>query len=161
MARSDAGLVAGVGEPMRGDDGIGPAVVRTLHGHVPPGVRLVERVVEPTALLDLWSGSPLAVVVDAGRTGAPPGSILRLTEEELARAPAGTSTSSHGLSVRDAAELGRQLGRAPRRLLVYLVELAELGTGRALSPPVERARREAARRIASEFSDEPPPPRGP
>jgi hydrogenase maturation protease len=144
-------VVAGVGEPYRRDDGCGPAVVAALRGRVPPTVRLVERVAEPTALLDLWDGAGLVFVVDAMRSGAAPGTVRRLDSSEVAAvAPAGRTTSSHGLSVRDAVELGRALGRMPGRLVLYLVEAGELGQGEAISPAVARGVGEAADRIVAE-----------
>ncbi len=144
-------VVLGVGEPFRGDDGAGPEVVRRLRGRVPSTVRLIERVATPTDLIDRWDGAPLAVLVDAGRSGAPAGSVRRLDLAELAAAPSGGSTSSHGLSVRDAVELGRCLGRLPERFALFLIEVARTGTGQGLSPQVEEGVEEAARRIAREL----------
>ena len=144
-------VVAGVGEPYRRDDGCGPRVVAALRGRVAPSVRLVERVAEPTALLDLWEGTRLAVVVDAMRSGSAPGTVRRLEGSEVASAaPAERTTSSHGVSVRTAVELGRALHRLPERLVLYLVEAADLGPGEVLSPEVLRGVATAADRILEE-----------
>lgn len=145
-------VVVGVGEPFRSDDGLGPRVVAALRGRLAPTVRRVERVGEPTALLDLWDGASLAVVVDAMRSGAAPGTLRRLEGDEVAAAAlAERTTSTHGLSVRDAIELGRSLGRLPARLVVYLVEAGEVGPGSEVSPAVERGIAQAADRIAAEL----------
>jgi len=144
-------VVVGVGEPMRRDDGCGPRVVRALRGRVGSDVELVERVADPTALVDLWDRAELAVVVDAMRSGAAVGSVRRLEGEELANVPGERTTSSHGLSVRDAYELGRALGRVPRRLVLYLIEAGELGHGERLSPAVDAAIGRAAVAVAEEL----------
>jgi hydrogenase maturation protease len=156
--REDA-VVIGVGEPFRGDDGAGPRVVRALQGRVGPSVRLVERASEPTALLDLWDGVRLAIVVDAGRSGAAPGTVARLEGVELATAPAERTSSSHGLSLRDAVELGQALGRLPQRLVVYVIEAGDVGRGEGLTPAVAKGVEEAAHRVAAELSARVPPVR--
>ena len=144
-------IVVGVGEPLRRDDGCGPRVVRALRGRVGPDVELVERVADLTALVDLWDRADLAVVIDAMRSGSAVGSVRRLEGEELATVPGERTTSSHGLSVRDAYELGRALGRVPRRLVLYLIEAGELGHGERLSPAVDAAVGRAAVAVVEEL----------
>jgi hydrogenase maturation protease len=144
-------VVVGIGEPFRQDDGCGPRVVRELEGRVAPRVRLVGRVADMTALLDLWDRADLAVIVDAVRSGAVPGTVVRLEGKELLRARAERSTSSHGLSVRDAYELGRALGRLPSRLVVYLIEAGEVAPGTSLTPLVGKGVERAAAEIAAEL----------
>lgn len=144
-------MVLGLGEPARRDDGCGPRVVRALRGRLSPSVALVERVAEPLQLLELWSDAAPAIVVDAGRTGAAAGSVLRLEGAALARAPIGPSTSSHALSLPDAYALAVELGRAPRRLVVYLIEAGELGFGPTLSEEVAAGVPRAAEAIVREL----------
>jgi hydrogenase maturation protease len=151
-------VVLGVGARSRHDDGVGPQVVGELDGRVPPEVELVEGVADPTELLDLWDGAELAIVVDAMVSGAPVGSVLRLEGPELGRATTGHATSSHGLSVRDAYELGRSLGRLPGRLLVYLVEAGDLAPGVGLSPAAARAADRVARSVEAELRRPRSPP---
>ena len=151
-------VVVGLGEPSRRDDGSGPAVVRALATRVPPGVRLVERVGDATQLLELWDGATVAIAVDAVVSGAPPGTLVRLEGPELRRLAAARTTSSHGLSLRDALELSAALGRLPQRLVAYLVEAAETGPGVDLSPAVARAVEQAAERIAHELMAPAPHP---
>ena len=145
-------VVAGVGEPFRRDDGCGPRVVRALRGRVRPGVELIERVAETTALIDLWDRADLAVVIDAMRSGAPVGSVVRWEGNELVRATSERTTSSHGLSVRDAYDLGKALGRVPQRLVLYLIEAGELGPGETLSPAVAEAVARTAAEVAAEVN---------
>jgi len=149
-------LVAGVGEPMRQDDGCGPRVVRALRGRLASDVAAVDRVAELTELLDRWTGVPLAIVVDAMRSGAPAGTLRRLEGEALLQAAPDRLTSSHGLSIRDAYELGRALGQLPGRLVVYLIEAGEIGHGERLSADVEGAVDRAANAVLAELADVPP-----
>lgn len=94
---------------------------------------------EPTRLLDLWEGLDTVVVVDAVRSGAAPGTIHRVDAgtgplpRELGLA------STHAMGIADALELGRALGRAPRRIVVVGVEGASFAMGEELSPAVAEA----------------------
>jgi hydrogenase maturation protease len=62
--------VIGLGSPDRGHDAVGHWVARRVARLYLPGVSVVEHE-DPTGLIDLWSGSDLAVWVDAVRSGAP------------------------------------------------------------------------------------------
>jgi hydrogenase maturation protease len=131
-----ADLIAGIGNPWRGDDAAGLVAARRL-GEALPGVRVVEVEGDPAALLDLWAGAELAIVVDAVRSGAPPGTIHRLDASAL---PAGLrSASTHALGLADAVELARALDRLPARVELYGIEGARFEPGEALTPAVARA----------------------
>lgn len=133
--------VIGVGT-RRGDDAAGLAVAAALAARpLPDGieVRVCERPVPD--LLDALEGAEAAVIVDAARTGAAPGSLRRLTRGELARAG---SSSSHGLGVADALVLAASLGRAPGRIEILAIE-ASASEHETLSPRVAAALPQAAR----------------
>jgi hydrogenase maturation protease len=131
-----ADLIAGVGNAWRGDDAAGLVAARRLRETL-PGVRVVEVEGDPAALLDLWAGAERAIVVDAVRSGAPPGTIHRVDASAL---PAGLrSASTHALGLADAVELARALGRLPARLELYGIEGARFETGEGLTPAVARA----------------------
>jgi hydrogenase maturation protease len=101
---------------------------------------------EPAGLLERWDGARIAVVVDAVRTGAPPGTVHRVAVGDAAQAAA-ASSSSHGLGLGDAVELARALGRMPPALVIYGIEPGDAGAGRGLSGPVA----DAADRVAGEI----------
>jgi hydrogenase maturation protease len=140
-------VVIGVGNPYRCDDGVGPAVADRMRGYGLPGLEVARSLGEATELIELWHGADLAVVVDAVRAEpAQPGRIHRLT---VAAAPAGAA-SSHGVGLGEAIELARVLDRLPGRLVLYAVEVAEVGHGRGLTPAVADAARRLADRILTE-----------
>lgn len=94
---------------------------------------------EPTRLLDLWDGLDTVVVVDAVSTGSPPGTLHRV---DAGRGPLPRDlrlASTHAMGVADALELGRAVGRAPRRVVVLGVEGARFGMGDGMSPAVTEA----------------------
>jgi hydrogenase maturation protease len=141
--------VIGVGTE-RGDDAAGLAVVEALaQAALPPGVSL-HRCERPMPdLLDALDGADAAIVVDAARTGAPPGAVLRIARSELARALA---PSSHALGVAEALALADALGRAPARIEVVGLEIAE-PRGSGLTPAA-RAGVAAAAHAALEIARE-------
>ena len=142
--------VIGVGTE-RGDDAVGLAVAEALaQGGLPPGVS-VHRCERPVPdLLDALGGADAAIVVDAARTGARPGAVLRLTRGELARA---LSPSSHALGVAEALALAEALGRAPARIEVVGLEIAD-PRGPGLTPAAARAGVAEAARVALEIVGE-------
>jgi len=135
-------VVIGVGNPYRGDDGVGPAVAAAVA--VPPDVAVLTCPAEPTAILDAWDGAALAVLVDAA-VGVPPGLVSagRLDEVAVPENP----VSSHDLSLRQTWELGCVLGRAPGSLVVVTVGIGDAGHGVGLSPAVRAALPEAVRTV--------------
>lgn len=158
----DRRLVVGVGAPDRGDDAVGPAVVRAVAGLLdegarPPGpgeVDCVERE-EPSALLELWHGVGLCVVVDAVVSGAVPGTLHELTTG--AGLPPlrdrGRVTGTHDLGLGTAVELARALGRLPGRVVVIGVEAASFDHGAPLHPAVAAAVAPAAESVLDVLRD--------
>jgi hydrogenase maturation protease len=146
-------LVIAVGNPLRRDDGAGAAVLECLRARVPTGVELVGAGGEPSELMDAWDGAAQAVVVDAVRTGAEPGSLHRF-DASAQPLPARTgSASTHGLGLAEALELGRALGRLPQRVVVVGIEAGDEGQGAGLSEPVAAAVEGAAALVLEELGD--------
>jgi hydrogenase 3 maturation protease len=130
-------VVMGVGNPLRGDDGFGPAVLRRLEGRI--GCPLLDCGSAPENFAGKVRGmSPdVVLVVDAAELGAEPGE-LRLVEGARAGA-SGFSTHAAGLDML-FAYLGEQCGASGWLLAA---QPAVLGLGEEMSAEmlgaVERA----------------------
>jgi hydrogenase maturation protease len=125
-----------LGHPDRGDDAVGPLVAERLRA---AGATLLDCNEEPTRLIDAWDGLELVVIVDAVRAGAAPGTVHRLESDALPLPPELGLASTHAFSIADALELGRALGRAPRRVVVFGVEGRSFELGDPVTPAVEAA----------------------
>ncbi|HWD07704.1 MAG TPA: hydrogenase maturation protease [Actinomycetota bacterium] len=136
MSEPGTTVVIGVGNRLRGDDGIGPAVIDRLRGRgVAAGVRLVTCEGEVTELIEAWERATVAIVIDAVRSGAArPGSVHLVPREDSGWGQHARA-SSHGLGVQDAVVLARQLGRLPGDLVLIGVEGGHFGLGTPLSAP--------------------------
>jgi len=100
---------------------------------------VIEHEGEPTALLEEWGGAALAIVVDATSGGGRPGEV-RVMDATGAPLPAAfTGTSTHAFGLAEAIELGRALGRLPRRLVVIGIEGARFDAGAGPSAGVRTA----------------------
>lgn len=132
-------VVAGIGNLYRGDDGVGPVIAARLRSMLPSTVLVLEGLEDPLELIGPWDGAELAVVVDAVVSTDKPGTIHEL--ELSGPLPVMLRRlSTHLFSVAQVIELGRVLERTPQRLVVFGVEVAEMGLGRiGLSPAVEAA----------------------
>jgi hydrogenase maturation protease len=133
-------MVIGVGNALRHDDAAGLEVARRLRTRAGATQLLVrEHEAETLALLEAWAGADAVLLIDAIRSGAPPGTIHRAdaSTEPIPEWLRGSS-STHAVGVGEAIELARALGRLPERVLVFGVEARRLDAGTGLSEEVER-----------------------
>jgi hydrogenase maturation protease len=140
-------LVLGVGNPDRGDDGVGRLVALLLHGRLPTGVSIAECDGGAAEVLDRIAGADSAILVDAAVSGVRAGTIHRVDCAAGDVVPTGGVASSHGLGVAEAIALARTLGCLPRLCVIYAVEAKRLTPGGELSPEVAAAAREVAEQI--------------
>ncbi|MDI6740279.1 MAG: hydrogenase maturation protease [Candidatus Edwardsbacteria bacterium] len=127
-------LIVGVGNPLRGDDGFGPALVAALAGRarcraIDGGEMPEDRQEEIVAL------APAAVLVaDAVAFGGRPGELILLEPEQLGKKVA---VSTHNLPLMMFIKyLREQLPAAEIRILGVQPRQIELGKG--LSPEVAK-----------------------
>jgi hydrogenase maturation protease len=148
-------LIVGVGNPLARDEGAGiAAVARLREGPLPPGVRVIDAGTDLLAALPEMAKADRALLVDAVRAGGPPGTIYRLTLDELlekAKAEAAWR-SAHDLSVVSAVRLARDAGIALPPTVVLGVEPGEVALGEGLTPAVEAALGPLVEKILAEVN---------
>lgn len=133
-------LILGLGNVLCGDDGLGVAAVARLdRGYrAPEGVVFMDGGTLGLALLHYVRQADTLLLVDAIRADRAPGSLVRLTGDEVAPAVA-SRLSVHQIGVADLLDGLRWTDSGPSEivLLGLVPETLELGLGR--SPAVEAA----------------------
>jgi len=128
--------IIGCGNADRGDDAAGILVARRLREL---GLDSIEHAGDGFALLELWHGSENVVLVDAVLSGAAPGTVSVWDAEFEPLRVQDCGCSTHGFGPAEAIEIGRALGRLPRRIRVYGIEAAQFEPGSTASPEVLKA----------------------
>ncbi len=134
-------LILGIGSPF-GDDRLGWVVLEALQHSsaltaVTDGSISFAVLDRPGALLPAqWHGADCVIVVDAVRSGAPPGTCHTFGADEWT---ALQPVSSHGFGLAAALGLARVLDALPPYLVVYGMEIDPSNTAFSLSAPVGRA----------------------
>lgn len=135
-------MVVGCGNLLRGDDGVGPILVRHLWERgMPEGLRLVDG---GTAGMDVafqMRGAERVVIVDASATGAKPGTVYRVPGAELAELPPLEGLHTHSFRWDHAITFARWAlaDDCPSDITVFLIEAANVAMGADLSPAVTTA----------------------
>jgi hydrogenase maturation protease len=145
-------LVLGLGNPILSDDSIGLRVVQELRVRLgeKPDIEVSEDYWGGLRLMERMIGFDRAIIIDAIRTDAEPGTIHLLSPNDI---PTQRSASAHDVNLPTALELGRQAGAQlppPNEILIVGVEAADVQTfDEALTPEVETALPQAVEAVLS------------
>lgn len=147
-------VVIGIGNEFRQDDGAGRRVAADLRAlGVPASVEVLELSGEGAGLIEAWDGRSRAIVIDAVRSGAPPGTIHRFDAARLPLPRGLFRCSSHLFGPAEAVATAGVLGRLPAELAFYGIEGADFGYGELLTAPVAEAVTALAVQLASVLKD--------
>jgi hydrogenase maturation protease len=136
-----------IGNPDRGDDGVGRAAAGSLKALVNGRAEILELDGAAAELLAGLEGAAAAFVIDACLSGAEPGALRRFDVTDAPLPQTVSCVSSHGLGLHEAIELARALGVLPRPCIIYLVEGEVFDLGATMTPGVARAAAHVAARI--------------
>ena len=146
--------MVGCGNLLRGDDGVGPILVRHLWERgVPDGARLVDG---GTAGMDVafqMRGAGRVVIVDASATGAAPGTLYRVPGAELESLPPLSGLHTHSFRWDHAIAFARwALAEAcPDDITVFLIEAQSVEMGADLTEPVVAGMEQAIALIERDY----------
>jgi hydrogenase maturation protease len=142
-----------IGNAFRRDDGVGPAVAEVLRDRA-PDLEVVDLDGEPARLVDAWADAAVAVLVDACRSDAEPGTVSRFEingDQPPPVLPGGAVTSTHAASVGEAIALGLAMDRMPASVVLYAVEGEDFAQGLGLSDRVAGVVGDVATQILSDL----------
>lgn len=133
-------LIVGLGNPLRGDDGVGIRVVELLAAReLPVGVEVVDGGTQGLELVNLIEGWQRVILVDAANLGLAQGQFRRFSLDETRLLDVHEPMSIHAAGLRDALLLAQALGVLPGEVIIYGVQPAKLDWETELSPQVEAA----------------------
>jgi hydrogenase maturation protease len=151
-------LIIGCGNLLRGDDGVGPTLIRHFWARgVPDGVRLVDG---GTAGMDVafqMRGATEVVLIDACQSGSDVGTLFKVPGEEIETLPPLENMDLHSFRWDEALAFGRWLlkDEYPETITVYLIEIDTVEAGAPLSPPVEAAMHDLIDRLTRHYESAP------
>jgi hydrogenase maturation protease len=133
-------LVLGVGNILLQDEGVGVRVVEQLREGcvLPEEIQVLDGGTMGLDLLYYLEGVERLLVIDAVDAGQPPGTILRLTGDEIP-ALLGRKLSPHQIGLADLLSVAELRDLTPGQVILIGVQPASLETGLDLSPTI-RAR---------------------
>lgn len=128
--------VIGVGNDWRGDDAVGLQAARRLRERLGPSVEVIEAEGDGLAILDLIEGGEDVILIDAVKGGGQPGTTVRLDLSVRSRWGTVVPCSTHAIGIADAIDLARALGRLPKQIILYGIEIESVDSGASLSGSV-------------------------
>ena len=153
-------LVLGLGNPLRGDDGVGPRLVEELTCRgLQNGKAALDVATGGLELIQVLEGWKRVVVIDAACVGQEPGQFVRFTPDEACLAQTADSFSFHHAGLSEVLALAQAMGRDLPEMVIFGVQPAEVGWREGLSPAVEAALPALAEAVLEEIERGKPCPR--
>ena len=149
-------LILGLGNPFRGDDGVGPAVIAALNSQeLTSDVVALDGGTPGLETVLIWQGYQRVIIVDAADMGMRPGSWKRFLPGE-AVLPVGDGAMQgtlHAAGLAEALALAEALEILPPELVFYGVQPANTGWSADLTEVVSAAVPVLCEAISAEISD--------
>ncbi|RLE49507.1 MAG: hydrogenase [Candidatus Methanomethylicota archaeon] len=117
-------LVAGFGNILLGDEGVGIHVIRELQKlNLPPHVEVVDLGVNSTLLIDIFPNYDKIIIVDALVLTGKPGEVQKLSAEELLQVPRSSKVSLHEIDLPLTLEVCKQLYGSLKEVKIIGIEV--------------------------------------
>jgi hydrogenase maturation protease len=128
-------LIAGLGNLLLQDDGVGVHAVQVLQQDPPPGAVVAEVGTAVLGALHLLEWADKILALDAMQAGGPPGTVYIFGVEDVAQP--GIKGSLHELALTSALRFIKR--KTPPEIVILGVEPHTIDYGLELSPPVNAA----------------------
>jgi hydrogenase maturation protease len=132
-------VVAGIGNLMMTDDGVGIRILRRVQEGWPhrADVDFLEVGASSLGACHAIANRACAILLDCCLMGAVPGTIRRFSPSRAVSRKQPPGLSLHEGDVMQAMALSRRLGEYPREVIVFGVEPVSMAPGDGLSPPLQ------------------------
>jgi hydrogenase maturation protease len=130
-------VVLGAGSPLMGDDGLGIEVLATLSQKwvETPSMRFLDGGIWGMRLLPHIESADRLLVIDAVRTDAAPGTLVRLERADVPR-HLRTKLSTHQIDLSEVFAVAELRGKFPGDVVVLGIEPARIEAYMEISPEV-------------------------
>jgi hydrogenase maturation protease len=135
-------LVIGCGNLLRGDDAVGPVLVRRLLDRgLPDGTEVADGGTSGMDVAFRMRGATRVILLDAARTGGRPGTLYRMLGTDVEQLPDLSTINLHSFRWDHALAFARWLlkDEYPTDVIVYLIEAESFEFGAPLSATVDEA----------------------
>lgn len=147
-------LIIGCGNLLRGDDALGPIVVRRMWEQVdlPANVRLLDAGTSGMDVVFQMRGALKVILIDACATGAEPGTVYQLSAADVETLPQPGTLGSHDFRWDHSLAFGQWLlgPLMPKDIEIYLVEAQNVAHGADLSEAAQAGALAVQKRIEAE-----------
>lgn len=130
-------LVLALGNPLRGDDGVGAAVLEHLSAHdLPEHITLLDGGTAGLETALLLADYRRVFIIDAAEMGLKPGSWRRILPEQVTLGETDLRGTLHSAGLAEALALGAALEMLPPAIVIYGVQPTVIGWEPGLSGAV-------------------------
>jgi hydrogenase maturation protease len=135
------------------DDGAGVLIVRALAEkyRFPEELTLLDGGTLGLDILPYLEGTDRLLVVDAVETGDPPGTLVRMTGEDIPLALA-TKVSPHQMGLKDLLLVADLQGYSPGEMVLWGVQPGSIEMDIELSPEVSRSMEVLQEKVLAELA---------
>jgi len=133
-------LIIGLGNTLRGDDGVGVRLAQMLARQTLPNeVEVADGGTQGLGIVNMMEGRQRLILVDAADVEKTPGRFVRFTLDEAVLRGHDQYLSVHSAGLREALLLAQALEMLPDEVIIFGVQPANLDWMSTLSPEVEAA----------------------
>jgi hydrogenase maturation protease len=146
-------LVAGLGNALMSDEGVGIAVLERLREMAQrfPRAEFVDLGAAAMRVVHVLAGRRKAVFIDCAFMDEDVGVIRRFTPEQVRSHKVMAGISLHEGDLLEVIELARAVGHCPEDIVIFGVQPASLAPGEALSPALASRLDEYVEAVAAEL----------
>jgi hydrogenase maturation protease len=133
-------LIAGIGNVLLGDDGVGPFAIKVLEAEYDfqENVELADLGTPGLDLQLYLSGADAVILVDSAELGGEAGAIRLFRKQDILRIPPRTRIDPHSPALRESISLAELIGATPGELLMIGVQGSRFEPGSTLSSSVRQ-----------------------
>lgn len=128
--------IIGLGNPLKGDDGIGVRLVREIEKrNIPSDIKVFDAGTRGMKILHLLNDLEEAIIIDAVHFGGDPGDSVFFTPADVKSLT--KSQSTHDTDFLEVLELSKTLDEGPEKIVIMGVEPKDTSFGGGISSELE------------------------